>query len=223
MKNKTKLIAITGGSGAGKTWLAGYLQNALGAKNVSRLALDDFYRDISQHAPSLREQSNFDHPNAIDWPVFNRVLDDCRRGRPTRTPHYNFIMHTRAPVWNNFFPAPLVVVEGLWLLWQPRIRERFDLKIFVDCAAHLRLDRRLMRDVAERGRSADSVGTQFWKTVAPMHDQFVAPQAKWADLILRAPTDNRELQGLVETIEMELLSNSAPSPDWRGQEELQPA
>lgn len=223
MKNQIKLIAITGGSGAGKTWLTGYLQNTLGAENVSRLALDDFYRDLSQLPPALREQFNFDHPDTIDWLLFSQVLDDCRRGRPTRIPRYNFTTHTRVPFWDNFFPAPLVLVEGLWLLWQPRILEWFDLKIYIDCAAQLRLERRLMRDVAERGRSADSVRTQFWKTVAPMHDQFVAPQAKWADLVLRAPTDNRELEELVETIEMELLSNFTPSTNWLEHEELQPA
>lgn len=222
MKNQNKLIAITGGSGAGKTWLAGNLQNALGADNVARLSLDDFYRDRSYLPPEERAEINFDHPDTIDWLLFSQVLDDCRRGRPTRIPHYNFTTHARAPFWNNFTPAPLVLVEGLWLLWQRRILEWFDLKIFVECAAQLRLERRLARDTAERGRSPDSVRTLFWKTVAPMHNQFVALQAKWADIILRVPFDNRELHELAEIIEIELLPDFASAPNRFSQEVLQP-
>jgi len=222
MKNQNKLIAITGGSGAGKTWLAGWLQRALGT-NAACLSLDDFYLDHPTLPPEARAEINFDHPDAIDWPLFERVLDACRQGRSTQTPRYNFTTHTRLPFWDDFAPTPVVLVEGLWLLWQPQILERFDLKIYLDCAAQLRLERRLMRDVAERGRSADSVRMQFWKTVAPMHGQFVAPQAKWADIILRAPTDDRQLRELVEIIEMELLPNFTPATNWPDREELQPA
>lgn len=222
MINRTRLVAITGGSGAGKTWLAGWLQRALGT-SAARLSLDNFYLDRSRLPREERAEINFDHPDAMDWPLFAQVLDDCRRGQPTRVPRYNFVTHTRLPVWDNFVPAPLLLVEGLWLLWQPHIRDRFDLKIFIDCADRLRLERRLARDVAERGRSAESVRTQFWKTVAPMHDQFVAPQAKYADIILQTPVANRELRGLVEIMEVELFTALARETSRFTREALQPA
>lgn len=207
--HRIRLIAITGGSGAGKTWLAERLQRALGAA-ASRLSLDDFYLDHSSLPPAEREEINFDHPDAIDWLRFEEVLADCRSGRPTRIPRYHFATHTRRPFCENFTPAPLVLVDGLWLLWHPRIHEWFDLKIYLDCPAPLRLERRLARDTAERSRSSDSVRAQFWNHVAPMHDRFVAPQAKWANLILPAPLGESSLRQLIETLESELSRVALP-------------
>ncbi|HKW30110.1 MAG TPA: uridine kinase [Verrucomicrobiae bacterium] len=209
MHHRIKFIAITGGSGAGKTWLAGRLQRALGAA-ACRLSLDNFYLDRSSLPPAERERINFDHPDSIDWLRFEEVLADCRSGRPTRMPCYHFATHTRRPFCENFTPAPLVLVDGLWLLWQPRIHELFDLKIYLDCPAPLRLERRLARDAAERGRSDDSVRAQFWNHVAPMHDQFVAPQAEWANLIFQAPLGDNSLRQLIEMLEGELLRVALP-------------
>lgn len=222
MKHQNKLIAITGGSGAGKTRLAGELQRALGA-NAARLSLDDFYLDRSALSPEERADINFDHPDAIDWPLFEQVLDDCRQGRPAPVPRYDFAAHLRSPSWEKFFPTPLVLVEGLWLFWQPRLLKWFDLKIFLDCPARRRLEQRLARDVSERGRSVGSVRAQFWETVAPMHEQFVAPQARWADLILKAPVDSQALRELVATLEMELDPAIAPARNRTVRQELQPA
>jgi len=223
MKNPTKLIAITGGSGAGKTWLANYLQGTLGAANAACLSLDSFYLDRSAVPPSARAEINYDHPDSIDWPGFERVLGECRCGQPVLVPAYDFASHTRLPFYGTFIPAGLVLVEGLWLLQQPQISELFDVKIYLDCPSHLRLERRLARDVAERNRSPESVRTQFWKTVAPMHDQFVAPQAKWADLILQEPLYETEISGLVEILEIELHSALTPVTAWSTDAEFQSA
>lgn len=210
-----------GGSGAGKTRLADRLQNALGT-GAARLSLDDFYRDRSCLPQAARDEINFDHPDAIDWPLFEEVLRDCRAGRAVRTPRYDFATHTRRPVDGDFIPAPLVLVEGLWLLWQPQIHELFDLKIFLDCPVQLRLERRLARDVAERGRSPDSVREQFWKTVAPMHEQFVSPQAKWADLVLQTPLDETEFHQVRDKLSTKRPAMIAPDPDTSVRQELQP-
>ncbi|HEV2437908.1 MAG TPA: uridine kinase [Verrucomicrobiae bacterium] len=210
MNHRIKFIAITGGSGAGKTWLAERVQYALG-NAASRLSLDDFYLDRSSLPPAEREKINFDHPDAIDWPRFEKVLEDCRQGRSTRVPGYNFATHTRRPFCENFTPAPLVLVDGLWLLWRPHIHELFDLKIYLDCPAQLRLERRLARDGAERGRSEDSVRAQFWNHVAPMHDQFVASQAKWANLILQAPVGESGLRQLIGILKSELPGAALPA------------
>jgi uridine kinase len=192
MKNTShpKIIAITGGSGSGKTWLAASLQHACGSHAV-RLSQDDFYKDLGHLPVPNRAKTNFDDPRAIDWESFEAVLRDCREGRATRVPHYDFTTHTRLPEAKPFLPAPLILVEGLWLLWRPEVRNLFDLKIFIDCPADLRLERRLSRDVAERGRTPESIREQFSMTVAPMHEQFVAPQAAWAHVILKQPFDKK--------------------------------
>jgi uridine kinase len=209
MAKHIKLVAITGGSGAGKTWLADWLQHAL-APDVACLSLDDFYHDRSSLPPEARARFNFDHPEAIDWPLFQAVLDHCRQGNGVQIPSYDFTTHSRQPVGRIFVPASLVLVEGLWLLWQRKFCDWFDMTVFLDCPADLRLERRLVRDVAERGRSADSVRAQFWDTVAPMHDAFVAPQSAWADLVLQAPVNGPQLVELAEAIQLGRTHSAGP-------------
>src|SRR3954468_16932055 len=107
-RHQTKLIAIVGGSGSGKTWLAGHLKNALGTQ-AALLSLDDFYFDLSKLPPEAREQINFDHPQTIDWPLFERALDDCLSGEATGVPQYDFATHTRLPQIELLQPAPLIL------------------------------------------------------------------------------------------------------------------
>ena len=199
-RRSIKLIALVGGSGAGKTWLADRLQQACGAE-AGRLSLDDFYRDRSHLSPIRRAAINFDHPRAIDWPLVLQSLRGCREGRLTRLPRYSFTTHTRLHQQEEWLPPSLVLMDGLWLFWRPAVRELFDLRIFLACATQLRLERRLARDVAERGRSPEAVREQFWKTVAPMHDRFIAPQVRWADIVLSEPPSEAEIQRLVELVQ----------------------
>src|SRR6266446_4214469 len=140
------LVAIVGGSGAGKTWLADHLQRILG-ESVARLSLDDFYLDRSHLSPTERETINFDQPQAIDWSEFERVLLDCRYGRTTGVPRYDFTLHKRFLELEVWQPKPLTLVDGLWPLHRPAIRRLFDCRIFIDCPERLRLCRRLARDV----------------------------------------------------------------------------
>jgi len=218
-ETRSKIVAIVGGSGAGKTWLAARLQRAFGPQ-ATRLSLDDFYYDLG-HLPSrARAKINFDHPRTIDWESFEKVLRDCRAGRDTQVPQYDFATHTRRLEQKTLIPTPLILVEGLWLLWLSQVVDLFDLKIFLECPAQLRLERRLERDVAERGRTPGSIREQFSKTVAPMHEQFVAPQAKWADIILPEPPDEMALTGLIQTIQSELDGIRASKPTAPAHEEL---
>jgi uridine kinase len=196
-----KLIAIVGGSGAGKGWLVARLRERLGER-ACHLQLDNFYRDRS-HLPIIeRAELNFDIPDAIDWDEAERVLRDCRAGRPARMPHYDFATYSRVaereqPEWQ---PRPIVLVDGLWLLVPPVIRALFDLKIYVDAPAELRCARRLARDIAERGYTADLVERQLRIAVLPMHDCHVEPQKKWADIVLRHPIDDLQITALAERI-----------------------
>ena len=200
-----RLVALVGGSGAGKSWLADRLQRALGS-DAGRLSLDDFYYDRSHLPPKRRANVNFDHPRAIDWRSVERALEDCRSGRTIRLPRYEFVSHSRGPKPELWRPKPLILMEGLWLLRRPAVRRLFDLRIFVESPARLRFRRRLARDVAERGRSPAAVRRQFFQTVAPMHVRFVAPQARWADIRLRRPPDENEVRQLAARLRA-LLAN----------------
>jgi uridine kinase len=200
MKPQPQLIALVGGSGAGKTWLAQALQQAIDLP-VTRLSLDDFYRDQSHLTPALRARVNYDHPQAIDWPMAEAVLRGCRAARTVYVPRYSFLTHTRQRTLKMVVPRPIILVDGLWLLWRPQVRRMFDLSIFLHCPARLRLGRRLQRDMADRGRDSRSVRRQFKETVAPMHKRFVAPQAKWADVVLRQPPSQSEVVRFAAIIE----------------------
>ena len=198
---KPGLIAIAGGSGAGKTWLAELLQKRFGAR-LSCFSLDHFYRDRSQLPEARRSRINYDHPRAIDWELFEAVLDACRCGRPARLPKYDFSTHQRLDATEPWIPTPLVVVEGLWVFRPQALRRAFNLKIFMECPDYLRLQRRIDRDIRERGRREIDVRRQFRLTVAPMHDRYIAPQRKWADFIIESPPRREELNIIFSSVEL---------------------
>ena len=176
------LVAIVGGSGSGKSWLAGLLEKSLSGK-AGRISLDDFYRDRSHLSPAQRIRINFDNPSAIDWAEFKKVLASLAKGRSVRSPAYDFTTHSRRSHWRILKPKEVMLVEGLWLLRSPSLRRYFDLKIFLECCQSTRLRRRLARDLKSRGRTRASVLQQFRTTVQPMHQKFIESQKKWADMV----------------------------------------
>ena len=131
-----------------------------------------------------REAFDFDHPDAFDWPLLNDHLAALAAGASVPVPLYDYVAYNRSGEAKLVHPAPIVVVEGILVLWEPTLRERFDLKVFVDTDADIRLIRRLRRDVAERGRSAESVIEQYLTTVRPAHEQFIEPSKRYADVIV---------------------------------------
>jgi uridine kinase len=207
-----RLVAIVGGSGAGKGWLAERLGRLLG-EQACHLSLDNFYRDRASLAPNQRGRLNFDNPRAIDWNRAERALRDCRAGRATQLPRYDFATHRHLPASALWQPKPLVLVEGLSLLVRPPVRRLFDLKIYLDCPPRLRLRRRLIRDVAERGRTPDIVKRQYRSTVAPMHARYVEPQRRWADLVLAQPFRKTDILQLAERL-WALLCAGSPLQSW---------
>ena len=207
------LIAIVGGSGAGKSWLVQRLCRLLGDK-ATHLHLDHFYRDRSHLSMGRRARINFDVPEAIDWDEAERVLRDCRDGRPTRVPFYDFATHSRvaeraAHAWT---PRPAVFVDGLWLLRPPQIRELFELTLYLDAPTDLRCVRRVSRDLIERGYTRDAIEQQIASAVLPMHGRFVEPQKKCADIVLAQPFRDAELATLAEALWTRLSAASLVHP-----------
>ena len=197
------LVAIVGGSGAGKSWLADQLQPIFGTK-AARISLDDFYRDRPGLSPARRARINFDHPRAIDWPLVERVLRDCLAWRITRVPQYDFKTHARLSRSRILRPKPLILVEGLWLLRNSRLRRLFGASIYIDCPAKVRLSRRQARDSLLRGRSVESVRRQFRNVVEPMNARFVTPQARRADILLKAPITRTDVRRVAKQLLEEL-------------------
>lgn len=179
------LIAIVGGSGSGKTWLAQRLLTEFGGQ-AGRVSLDDFYRDLSPLPPARRNKVNFDDPEAIDWALFKQTISRLRDGESVLLPEYDYSTHTRRAQTMLWSPRPLVLLDGLWLLRDADLREQYSLSVFVDCPESLRLARRIERDQRERGRSAASIRAQFHRHVAPMHELYVAPQIQNADIVVKA-------------------------------------
>jgi uridine kinase len=196
--SKPILIAIVGGSGSGKTWLAKRLEDKLG-RMATRLSLDDFYRDRSHLSPAQRARLNFDHPRAIDWPRFEQALRDLRAARPAGVPCYDFATHRR-PRERVLHAKPIILVEGLWLLRRRQLARAFELSLFLDCPARVRFQRRLQRDLRSRGRTVDSIRRQFRTTVEPMHRRHVVPQSRLADLRIKTIPGRRQVIDLAARI-----------------------
>jgi uridine kinase len=198
-RRRTIVVGIVGGSGSGKSWLADKLMRAL-APNAVRLSLDDYYRDRSHLSLLRRARLNFDHPSAIDWHELERVVRALLRARPTHIVSYDFKTHSRLPSSKTLKPKRVVLLDGLWLFRRPAIRALLNLRVFLDCSKSIRFRRRLARDVRARGRTQASVQKQFQATVEPMHQRFVEPQRRYADLILPGTCAMSEVRALAARI-----------------------
>ena len=165
---KVTLIAIAGGSGSGKSWLARELKRRLDP-HAAILSLDDFYQDLSHLALAERAARNFDSPAAMDWALFRRCLEEILRGGAAALPRYDFATHTRLAEPCRWQPAPVVLVEGLWPWRRAELRQLYALKVFRTGSEGVRFARRLARDVTQRGRSAESVRQQWRQQVQPSY------------------------------------------------------
>jgi uridine kinase len=178
------LIGVAGGSNSGKTTIAERLAEMIGDEHLSLIRLDSYYVERRHEPIEVRATANYDHPDAFDWELLNDHLVALAGGATIEVPTYDYTIHDRSDVCETVRPTRVVVVEGILVLWEPRLREQFDLKIFVDTPADLRIIRRLRRDVAERGRTTDSILTQYLATVRPSHELFIEPSKRYADVIV---------------------------------------
>ncbi|QDL55038.1 uridine kinase [Rhodoferax aquaticus] len=182
--NKPFVIGVAGGSGSGKSTVTREVLASIGPEMVAVVMQDDYYLDQSHMSPEDRRKTNYDHPQAFDWPLMVQHLKALRRGESIEMPEYDFAADNRSHKTITVKPAPVIVVEGLFALFDADMRKMMSLKIFVDTAADVRFIRRLQRDIAERGRSTESVIKQYLETVRPMHKQFIEPTKRNADVIL---------------------------------------
>jgi uridine kinase len=185
------VIGIAGGTGSGKTTVARRVAAAVPVEKVTILEHDAYYRDRLDLTYEERCALNFDHPDALETSLLVEHLSTLRAGRMIEVPSYDFTAHARRPERRRVHPTPIVVVEGILVLADPALRALFDVRIFVDTDADLRVLRRIRRDIEQRGRSFDSVREQYYATVRPMHVQFVEPSKRWADLIVPEGGENQ--------------------------------
>ena len=178
------IIGIAGGSSSGKTTVTERLAALTGPEHQSQLELDSYYLDRGDAPNEERRSVNYDHPDAFDWALLNDHLAALANGASVPVPVYDYTDHNRSDRVRTVSPARIIVVDGILVFWDRALRERFDLKIFVDTAADIRLIRRLQRDVAERGRTPEFVVEQYLATVRPAHERFIEPSKRHADVII---------------------------------------
>ena len=182
---KPLLIGIAGGSASGKTTIAQCLKAEFEqTRSVVIIREDDYYKDQSQKTMAERVKTNYDHPFAFDHALMIEQIDALLAGQAIEKPVYDFVQRTRSTVTEVIEPCDVVVLEGLFVLEEPELRKRLNIKVYVDTDADIRFIRRLLRDVEERGRTLQSVVNQYTETVRVMHEQFIEPSKRYADVII---------------------------------------
>lgn len=201
------LIGIGGGSGAGKTTVIQLLQQRLGRLCV--LDLDSYYVDRSGLSHEVRQHLNYDEPTAFDIDLLLEHVDQLRNGRQIAKPIYSFMSHTRNGA-RIVVPAPTIVIEGILALWWPELRTLLDIRIYVDAPSDIRLLRRISRDIEKRGRGLQELLTQYLESVRPMHERYVEPTRKHADLIVG---NGEQIEDCVESIIIAVQTLMRPRGD----------
>jgi len=181
------VIGVAGGSGAGKTTLARSIHEVFSeSENIAYLIHDNYYKDISHLSLEQRSKTNFDHPDSLDTPLLIQHIRDLKNGKSVNIPNYDFSTHMRTKEVTIQEPKKIVLVEGILIFSDPELVRELDIKVFVDADADIRLARRIARDVSERGRTSEQVVEQYLETVRPMHEEFVEPSKRVADVVVHS-------------------------------------
>jgi uridine kinase len=178
------VIGVAGGTGSGKTTVAREILRRAGTDQISLIQHDAYYRDLSDLSPAQRAMQNFDHPDALDNDLLIAHLQELKASHSVDIPVYDFTTHTRTVQTLRVEPHRVILLEGILLFADSALRQLMDVKIYVDTDADIRFIRRLQRDIAERGRTMESVIRQYLSTVRPMHQEFVEPSKRYADVII---------------------------------------
>ncbi len=185
------IIGIAGGTGSGKTTVVRRIEKALPPHCVAVVPIDSYYNDTTGMTPEERKTINFDHPDAFDWKLLTEHIKKLKNGEAIEQPTYSYIESNRQKETVHVEPKPVIIIEGIMALHYKKLRDMMDLKIFVDTDNDVRLIRNIRRDVVERGRTVDMVLDRYEKVLKPMHEQFIEPTKKFADLIVPWGVDNR--------------------------------
>ena len=188
------IIGIAGGTGSGKTTVVRKIAQALPPHYVAVVPLDSYYNDTTDMTDEERKAINFDHPDAFDWKLLIKQINMLRRGEAIEQPTYSYILSNRLKETVHVEPKPVIIIEGIMTLINKKLRDMMDLKIFVDTDSDERLIRNIQRDVVERGRTVDMVIERYLNVLKPMHEQFIEPTKKYADLII--PQGGENLKGI---------------------------
>ena len=178
------IIGIAGGTGSGKTTVVKKLIERLPKGEVTVIPLDSYYKDSSGIPMEERQQINFDHPDAFEWKLLIRHLQELKEGHAVEQPIYDYVTSSRMKDTVHVEPSEIIIIEGIMVLHHPKLREQMDLKVFVDADADDRLIRVISRDIVERGRTTEAVIARYQKVLKPMHEQFIEPCKRFADVII---------------------------------------
>jgi uridine kinase len=202
------IIGVAGGTGSGKTTVSRLIRERVGDARISYLQHDSYYKDASHMPAWERARINFDHPDSLESSLLIEHLTTLQAGYPVAVPTYDFTTHSRLAVTQTVEPQPVILVEGILIFVEPELRDMFDVKIFVDTEGDIRFIRRLTRDIEERGRTVEWVIEQWLTTVKPMHEEFVEPSKRCADIIIPRGGKNQVALDMVVTRIESLLEGS---------------
>ena len=188
--DKVTIIDIAGGTGSGKTTVVKKIVEALPPHHVAVVPLDSYYNDTTSMTEEERHAINFDHPDAFDWKLLIKQINELREGRAIEQPTYSYIKCNRLPETIHVEPKPVIIVEGIMTLLNKKLRDIMDIRIFVDCDSDERLIRNIQRDTVERGRDVQTVLDRYLSVLKPMHEQFIEPTKRFAHIIIPEGGDN---------------------------------
>jgi uridine kinase len=192
--DKITIIGIAGGTGSGKTTVVNKIVEALPPDYVVVVPLDSYYNDTTGLTDEERKAINFDHPDAFDWKLLIKHVNELRKGHAVEQPTYSYLISNRLPETVHVEPKPVIIIEGIMTLIDKKLRDMMDLKIFVDTDPDERLIRNIQRDTIDRGRTVSMVVERYLKVLKPMHEQFIEPTKRYADLII--PQGGENLKGI---------------------------
>jgi uridine kinase len=196
------IIGIAGGTGSGKTTVARAIYERVGRDRIEWISHDSYYRNFDGLSHEERARINFDHPDSLETELLVRHLDVLAKGSSVEVPKYDFATHSRGTDTQRVEPRRVIIVEGILVLAEPELRRRIEIKLFVDTPPDIRFMRRLVRDIQSRGRSLESVVQQYLNTVRPMHEEFVEPSKRHADLIIPEGGENQvALDAIIARVE----------------------